>query len=48
MAWKTSGYYKYGIKGIDPNYPDHREFSKIRESNDLSVDDNHCLFFFFF
>ena len=44
MAWKTSGYYKYGIKGIDPNYPDHREFSKIRESNDLSVDDNHCLF----
>lgn len=44
MAWKTSGYYKYGIKGIDPNYPDHREFSNIRESNDLSVDDNHCLF----
>ena len=44
MAWKTSGYYKYGIKGIDPNYPDHREFSTIRESNNLSVDDNHCLF----
>lgn len=44
MAWKTSGYYKYGIKGIDPNYPDHREFSNIRESNNLSVDDNHCLF----
>ena len=44
MAWKTSGFYKYGIKGIDPNYPDHREFSTIRESNDLSVDDSHCLF----
>ena len=44
MAWKTSGYYKIGIRGIDHNYEDNREFSSILESNDLSVDDNHCLF----
>lgn len=44
MAWKTSGFYKYGIKGIDPSYPDNRQFSQIRESNNLSVDNNHCLF----
>ena len=41
MAWKTSGYYKYGISGVAPN---GNEFSKIATSNDLSVDDNHCLF----
>ena len=41
MAWKTSGFYKYGISGVGPN---DNEFSNIVTSSDLSVDDNHCLF----
>ena len=41
MAWKTSGFYKYGISGVAPN---GNEFSNIVTSSDLSVDDNHCLF----
>ena len=41
MAWKTSGFYKYGISGVTQN---GNEFSDIVTSNDLSVDDNHCLF----
>ena len=41
MAWKTSGFYKYGISGTAPNGND---FSNIVTSNDLSVDENHCLF----
>ena len=41
MAWKTSGYYKYGISGVAPN---GNEFSHIVATNDLSVDYNHCLF----
>ena len=41
MAWKTSGFYKYGISGVAPN---GNEFSKIVTSSDLSVDENHCLF----
>ena len=41
MAWKTSGFYKNGISGVAPN---GNEFSNIVTSNDLSVDDNHCLF----
>ena len=41
MAWKTSGYYKYGISGVTSN---GKEFSNIVTSSDLSVDDNHCLF----
>ena len=41
MAWKTTGFYKYGISGVVPN---GNEFSNIVTSSDLSVDDNHCLF----
>ena len=41
MAWKTSGFYKYGITGV---YENGNEFSNIVTSSDLSVDDNHCLF----
>lgn len=41
MAWKTSGYYKYGISGV---YENGNEFSNIVTSSDLSVDNNHCLF----
>lgn len=41
MAWKTSGFYKNGISGVNPN---GNEFSNIISSNELSVDDNHCLF----
>ena len=41
MAWKTSGFYKYGITGV---YENGNEFSNIFTSSDLSVDDNHCLF----
>lgn len=41
MAWKTSGFYKYGISGV---YENGREFSDIVTSDGLSVDDNHCLF----
>lgn len=41
MAWKTSGFYRYGISGVAPN---GNEFSNIISSNELSVDDNHCLF----
>ena len=42
MAWKTSGFYKYGISGVAPN---GNEFSNIVTASDLSVDDNHCLFY---
>ena len=41
MAWKTSGFYKYGISGV---YENGREFSDIVTSDGLSVDNNHCLF----
>ena len=41
MAWKTSGFYKYGISGV---YENDREFSNIVTSDELSVDNNHCLF----
>lgn len=41
MAWKTSGFYKNSISGVASN---GNEFSNIVTSNELSVDENHCLF----